>query len=73
MTVFLPSVFFRPFPVVQYIIAAFEFALANLTCHYITNFAFSQPLIVHCLIKDFCAAILFYGQVQSLGHLSSAP
>ena len=53
MIVFLPSIIFRPFPAKQYIIVAFKFALANFTCHYITNLAFSQLPIVHCLIPAF--------------------
>ena len=47
------SIIFRPFPAIQYIIAAFGFASANHTCHYITNLAFSQLPIVRCLIQAF--------------------
>lgn len=53
MIVFLPSIFFRPIPAIRYIIAAFGFASANHTCHYITNLAFSQLPIVRCLIQAF--------------------
>ena len=53
MIFFLPSIIFRPIPAIRYNNVAFEFALANHTCHYITNFAFSQLPIVRCLIQAF--------------------
>ncbi len=53
MIVFLLSIFSVRSLRYSIFIAAFEFALANFTCRYITNFAFSQLPIVRCLIQAF--------------------